>query len=271
MKNRLSAVLLAAGLAVSLPLCSFAQESATEGAVEALTEAAEPEESAALPTEEDRQANLEELYKSGTAELLTRYAAMSDTEIADAIDNGDIIAGKWDSVREEYGALVEVGEQTVEVAENIYTVTSNVLYENVEAQKGKTTVVTTFNSKKSGPDAFTGIEWDVDYPMSKLIKEAGLNTLMGLGIVFVSLLFLSFIISRLGLLGTVGKKAPAAPAAAPKAAPAVQEEPVVEELADDTELVAVIAAAVAAYEGTTTDGFVVRSIRKANRKSRLSA
>ena len=39
------------------------------------------------------------------------------------------------------------------------------------------------------------------------------------------------------------------------------------ELADDLELVAVISAAIAAYEGeTTTDGFVVRSIRKANRR-----
>ena len=35
-----------------------------------------------------------------------------------------------------------------------------------------------------------------------------------------------------------------------------------EELVDDTELVAVIAAAIAAYEGTSTDGFVVRSIRR---------
>jgi hypothetical protein len=31
---------------------------------------------------------------------------------------------------------------------------------------------------------------------------------------------------------------------------------------DDTELVAVIAAAIAAAEGTTTDGFVVRSIKR---------
>ena len=47
----------------------------------------------------------------------------------------------------------------------------------------------------------------------------------------------------------------------------VVEAPVVEEISeeqdmtDDTELVAVIAAAIAAAEGTTTDGFVVRSIR----------
>jgi Na+-transporting methylmalonyl-CoA/oxaloacetate decarboxylase gamma subunit len=36
-----------------------------------------------------------------------------------------------------------------------------------------------------------------------------------------------------------------------------------EELSDDTELVAVIAAAIAAYEGTSADGFQVRSIKRA--------
>ena len=45
--------------------------------------------------------------------------------------------------------------------------------------------------------------------------------------------------------------------------PAEEEE----DLSDDMALVAVIAAAIAAYEGqTTTDGFVVRSIRKSRRK-----
>ena len=38
--------------------------------------------------------------------------------------------------------------------------------------------------------------------------------------------------------------------------------------ADNSELIAVIAAAIAASEGTSTDGFVVRSIRKINRKKR---
>ena len=35
---------------------------------------------------------------------------------------------------------------------------------------------------------------------------------------------------------------------------------------DDLELVAAITAAIAAYEGTSADGFVVRSIKKVNRK-----
>ena len=53
----------------------------------------------------------------------------------------------------------------------------------------------------------------------------------------------------------------AAPTPATVAAAPVQE-------ADNSELIAVIAAAIAASEGTSTDGFVVRSIRKINRKKR---
>ena len=48
---------------------------------------------------------------------------------------------------------------------------------------------------------------------------------------------------------------------------AEEEAPVVEEVVtvdetDDLELIAVITAAIAAQEGTSTDGFVVRSIRR---------
>ena len=50
-------------------------------------------------------------------------------------------------------------------------------------------------------------------------------------------------------------------AAAPVAAPA---EPTV----DEGELVAAITAAICAYTGSSSDGFVVRSIRKINRRKR---
>ena len=45
----------------------------------------------------------------------------------------------------------------------------------------------------------------------------------------------------------------------------MQPQPAVEET-DNKELIAVIAAAIAAYEGTSADRFVVRSIKKANRR-----
>ena len=97
------------------------------------------------------------------------------------------------------------------------------------------------------------------------MAKAGMNTLIGMGSVFAVLILISLIISSLGLLSGNGKKAKPAPAAkpaapAPVAAPVVAPQP---NLVSDLELVAVIAAAIAASEGaTSTDGFVVRSIRR---------
>ena len=107
------------------------------------------------------------------------------------------------------------------------------------------------------------------YGMSEILEKAGLNTLLGMGTVFVVLIFISFIIYLLGYIPKLQEKlankekkveekkeAPVQAAPAPVAA-----------AEDDAELVAVIAAAIAAAEGTSTDGFVVRSIkrRKSNR------
>ena len=73
-------------------------------------------------------------------------------------------------------------------------------------------------------------------------------------------LFLSLCFKFIALIGNKPKKAeaksePEKKEAAVAAAPAT-------DLTDDTELVAVISAAIAASEGTTTEGFVVRSINR---------
>lgn len=108
---------------------------------------------------------------------------------------------------------------------------------------------------------------NVRYTLGELMEQAGLNTILGMGTTFVILILLCLIISCFALVGKAqdNKKKKAAAvkeAEAPAPAPAVTEE-----VTDDNELIAVIAAAVAASEGqTTTDGFVVRTIRKARRK-----
>lgn len=103
--------------------------------------------------------------------------------------------------------------------------------------------------------------------MGGLMTKAALNTLIGMGTVFVMLIMISLIISLFNFIpkiqATFSKKdkEEAKNAGIDKAVTqiAAQEEPE----ADDTELVAVIAAAIAASEGAvSTDGFVVRSIRK---------
>lgn len=96
------------------------------------------------------------------------------------------------------------------------------------------------------------------------MKNAGLNTLIGMGTVFAVLILLCLIISCFNVfpkLEAKFKNKTAAPAIDQPIAQIIEKE----EMADDSELVAVISAAIAAYEesqGSSSDGFVVRSIKR---------
>lgn len=96
--------------------------------------------------------------------------------------------------------------------------------------------------------------------------KALMNTLIGMGTVFLVLIFISFIISLFKYINkTDTKKAVVAevPTLIPPAPVIEETEELEEELVDDTELVAVITAAIAAYAGTSSEGFQVRSIKRA--------
>jgi sodium pump decarboxylase gamma subunit len=116
------------------------------------------------------------------------------------------------------------------------------------------------------------------YSKSELMAQAGRNTLIGMGTVFVVLIFISFIISLFKYLPALFAKKPkiepeTKPAApAPIQTPAPAAKPVASEnLMDDAELVAVITAAVyaaSASEGSgavSRDKLIVRSIKRARR------
>lgn len=104
------------------------------------------------------------------------------------------------------------------------------------------------------------------------MAEAAVNTVIGITVVFLALLFISFVISLFKYINKfeqkladkkAGKAAPA-PQQAPAPAPVVEAEPET----DDLELIAVITAAIHAYEeaqgNSVTGDLVVRSIKKRN-------
>lgn len=102
---------------------------------------------------------------------------------------------------------------------------------------------------------------------SKMAK-AGMNTVMGMGTVFIVLILFAFIISRFKYISVFEKwlnsrghkdDVPKLQPMPPAAEPEEDEEP-----ADDLELVAVITAALAASLNTSTDKLIVRSIRRRN-------
>ena len=113
------------------------------------------------------------------------------------------------------------------------------------------------------------VTFNVFYTMGEKMAQAGMNTVLGMGTTFVVLIILSLLISLFKYIPALQKKFQhseeeeepetiSAPAAATAAA---------EPETDDQELIAVIAAAVAASEGKkSTDGFVVRSIRKSRNR-----
>ena len=104
------------------------------------------------------------------------------------------------------------------------------------------------------------------------MAEATINTIIGISVVFLTLLFISFVISLFKYINKfeqklankkAGKAVPV-PQPAPAPAPVVEAAPET----DDLELIAVITAAIHAYEeaqgNNVTGDLVVRSIKKRN-------
>ena len=200
-----------------------------------------------------------------TAEGLTdAIVQLKDEEIENYMSSGDDFTTSamqsWQTSKDELGAKKDSnGETTVIFKDDQYTVTVPLKFEKADAN-----FVYVFDSQGTP----TSMSVDVQYGMGKTLQRAGLNTLMGIGTVFVMLIMISLIISLFNFIPKIqaafskkDKEEEAKNAGIDKAVTqiAAQEEPE----ADDTELVAVIAAAIAASEGAaSTDGFVVRSIRK---------
>ena len=165
---------------------------------------------------------------------------------------------------EDMGGIVSVGECTTDIVGKEvvvkYDVTGNVA-------NGEIIFKYTNDLRTVLTAAETNAHLSFKQNMAKAKKSmatAGLNTLLGMGTVFAVLILISLIISSFNLFKPKNKPLPAKE----EVKAATDNNEVVEDLADDTELVAVIMAAISAYEGNvSTDGLVVRSIRRANRRN----
>ena len=169
--------------------------------------------------------------------------------------------------REDGGKAIAIDYDTLEIGygkEGGYEVTVD-----LKCETRNTEMALSYNTEMQ----ITNAAFNVNYSIGENLQKAALNTLLGMGTVFCILILISLIISAFGIIPKLEAKkkekakaaavanAPAAPAPAPVAAPIVEEE-----LSDDLELVAVIAAAIAAYEGSEdASGYVVRSIKKSKK------
>lgn len=113
----------------------------------------------------------------------------------------------------------------------------------------------------------TSINTNIIYSFDELMEKAGVHTLIGMGTVFAVLILISLIIGSFGIIPKIQASfserkqvKEAVEESVDNAIAGIIER---EEVSDDYELIAVIAAAIAASEGaSSTDGFVVRSIRR---------
>ena len=228
-------------LTLAMSVCAFAADTVTE----------------------DEAAN----YKSAAETLISQIAGFSDEEIENYLAQDDAFTTatmeSWKSVKDELGAYSSIVSQDVEKDGVVVTISTVAQFE-----KAKADVVLMLDL---GQQMYTSMTYSVQYSLAANMQRAGMNTLMGIGIVFLMLVFLSFVIGLFKYIEkfqNVGKKKAAeeAPKAEEAPAPAIaQSEAADEDFADDLELVAVISAAIAAYENTSGDSFVVRSIKKSNK------
>ena len=246
MKKKISLLLCALFMILSLAGCSGNNEATTFDTTE--------EESLAefiiTNFAQMEVADMEE-FKS-LSEYQLNYTLMTSGLPIDA----DVFVGmldSWMAAEVECGEFISHGDYEVEVKSSGVVVSTLAEYEEREA-----TISLSFGED----ERIASLDVSAKFALSEILTKAGLNTLLGMGTVFAVLIFLAFVISLFKYIPVILDKL-TKKEKVPMATVPVKAEPVVEEtVTDDLELIAVITAAIAAQEGTSTDGFVVRSIRR---------
>lgn len=214
------------------------------------------------------QSQMEQLPGS----FLELYTGLQDNQVAEFKKNmqkqeqyAALAEGvdSWENVKADLGAFVSLDDAVrVEAVDHGYSATVNAVFEKRNMEFSITT-----DSKLT---KITSVAFVPEYTLGEKMEKAALNTLMGMGTVFIVLIFISLLISCFKFINAYEarlkeKDKSAAPAPAPAPVPVVSSPAAeeAEELADDLELVAVITAAIAASTGSSPSGLVVRSIKRA--------
>lgn len=213
------------------------------------------------PTKVDYNGWTYDQLKGACENAVSTLQSLSESEKAAYLASGDEtlehLISRWDEAQEEAGEYKELGEFTITKSGKTLTCEQEIIFENRPVIL--TYVYTYYNMQ------LEDITVDPVQTLGEKMTNAALNTLMGMGVVFTVLILISLIISCFKFLsrfeqkGIQQKAAPAAKEPVALVPPAV-EEAITQQ--DDLELAAVIAAAIAASTGTSTDDFVVRSIKR---------
>lgn len=185
------------------------------------------------------------------------------------VEGNGFVSGidSWQKATAEIGRFVDFTDSTIE-----YGSKGDTFIVDVGAQFEKRTATIEFVYKDDLNKTLTSYAVNIDYTFGEKMGKAGLNTLLGMGTVFIVLILLSLLISAFGLINKAqtsmeSKKTAGQPETVKAESPAPASAPVVAAGGDD-EIAAVISAAIAAYESESgislaeSGGYYVRSIRR---------
>lgn len=209
-------------------------------------------------TSQNLASNLPEFKEEDIDSSISYYEQMGDTIIPDLLR-------QWKELKSELGDFVKLGEFSIDKSGK--TLTTTHIMDFTERDVTLTCVYNYLDMQISD------VTLDENYSLGEKMQKAAMNTLMGLGTVFMILILISLVIYGFKIIPYLQEKAKAKHAPVPEAVPAPEiPAPVVQQpepaRQDDSELIAVIAAAIAAAEGNaaTADGFVVRSIKRRDQR-----
>ena len=205
-------------------------------------------------------------YEAEISQMMTSLSGLDENTIEynisymSSYDEGAMLVTLLEDYKDCYkeaGDFVGLGEFHVEKSGK--TVTSTIIGDYSKRDLKMTFVYSTLDT--STP---TAMNIEPVYSLGETMQKAGLNTVMGILIVFCMLIIMSGVIKCFEVIPKLQNKAKereeeAAVAARPVASTSTVE---VKNETNDLQLVAVIAAAIAASTGASTDSFVVRSIKK---------
>ena len=199
-------------------------------------------------------------YSANLISSLTGYSSsdldslLSDSSSLD--EKTSNMVQKWKETVADIGDYQGTGEFSVDKSGNTLT-TDQILH--FEKRDVDFQVVINYTDM-----SITGYSVEPVYSLGEKMEKAGMNTVISMCVVFAVLILISLIIYSFKIFPYLEKKKQE------KSETSVAKDPVVtqieqkeeQQLADDNELVAVIAAAIAASTGTSTSDFVVRSINR---------
>ena len=205
----------------------------------------------------------EQLKQQGEG-LLTQLYQMDEKQLAQVIDSAQksdqaaFIEGlkNFKASKETVGALKGIDDTKVTFSDGNYVV--KIKY---TGDKRKSEMTLGFDSKTNNVSVFSITP---KYSVAENMEKAALNTVLGMGTVFVILIFISFLISLFKHINTFENKFKSKAIKEPvKEVVDVKTEG--ENLCDDLELVAVITAAIAEFSGNDASSLIVRSIKRVKR------